>query len=47
MVMVRVRVSLQEINASLCNVPESDHGLMCVYESVCVYKYATALPRSQ
>ena len=29
-VVVMVRVSLQEMNISLCNVPKGDHNLICV-----------------
>lgn len=44
-VMVRLRVNLQEINASLCNIPKSDHGLInvCVDMSVCICVVATML----
>ena len=35
--MIRVMVSLQEINVTLCNVPRSDHSLiMCVHGCVSV-----------
>ena len=45
MVMVRVRVSLQEINVSLCNVPKSDlrkNVYVCVCVCVCVSKHAAS-----
>ena len=36
-VVVSVRVSLQEVNGSLCNVPKSDQGqFICVCVCVCV-----------
>ena len=39
---VKVRVSLKEMNISLCNVPNSDHGLIYMCVCVCLWEYLQA-----